>query len=144
MFWKANQIFSLARMNYMKKRMVVLLLLCSVAMTGAWAQKHDFANWKRYAEKNAALGEPAKKERRVVLMGNSITEGWVKTHPEFFDQWADELSVPTTLSRGRHQPETAGSGHQLRDERYCREHRSVRRGPDLRKRAVDGRTGALS
>ena len=44
MFWKANQIFSLARMNDMKKRMVVLLLLCSVAITGAWALKHDFAN----------------------------------------------------------------------------------------------------
>lgn len=70
----------------MRERTIWMLLLWCVAATGGWAQKHDFANWKRYAEKNAALGEPAKKERRVVLMGNSITEGWVKTHPEFFEK----------------------------------------------------------
>lgn len=27
---------------------------------------------------------PEKNEKRVVFMGNSITEGWVNTHPDFF------------------------------------------------------------
>ena len=70
----------------MKRSVIGFLLLWCVAVTGVWAQKHDFANWKRYAEQNAALGHPAKNERRVVLMGNSITEGWVKTRPEFFKE----------------------------------------------------------
>lgn len=57
------------------------LLTCNVAV----AQNHnDFANYKRYAKENAKLGKPAKGEKRVVFMGNSITEGWVNTHPDFF------------------------------------------------------------
>lgn len=57
------------------------LLTCNVAL----AQNHnDFANYQRYASENAKLGKPAKGEKRVVFMGNSITEGWVNTHPKFF------------------------------------------------------------
>lgn len=49
------------------------------------AQNHnDFANYRRYVAENAKLGKPAKGEKRVVFMGNSITEGWVNQHPEFF------------------------------------------------------------
>lgn len=44
----------------------------------------DWANLKRYREENAALGRPAAGERRVVFFGDSITEGWVKSTPEFF------------------------------------------------------------
>ena len=50
----------------MREGTICMLLLWCVAATGGWAQKHDFANWKRYAEKNAALGEPAKKERKPI------------------------------------------------------------------------------
>ena len=60
------------------------LLLLTLSAGQARAQKHDFANWKRYAEQNAKLGAPAKGEKRVVLMGNSITDGWPRTRPEFF------------------------------------------------------------
>ena len=55
-----------------------------VAALSAQAQKHDFANWNRYAKANQELGAPQKGEKRVVLMGNSITDGWPGTHPEFF------------------------------------------------------------
>jgi lysophospholipase L1-like esterase len=44
----------------------------------------DWPNLARYAEENKALGDPKTGERRVVFMGNSITEGWVKMDPEFF------------------------------------------------------------
>ena len=73
------------------KRFTVLAisLLCLTCM-GAMAQKkqtHDqFANFKRYEQANKELPDPAKKEKRVVFMGNSITEGWVKIHPEFFKE----------------------------------------------------------
>ena len=73
------------------KRFTVLAisLLCLTCM-GAMAQKkqtHDqFAYFKRYEQANKELPAPAKKEKRVVFMGNSITEGWVKIHPEFFKE----------------------------------------------------------
>lgn len=41
-------------------------------------------NLKRYEKNNAELPPPAKKEKRVVFIGNSITEGWVNNRPDFF------------------------------------------------------------
>ena len=65
---------------------IIIAAVCSLFLNNTIsAQKHtDFANYKRYAEENAKLGKPAKGEKRVVFMGNSITEGWVRTHPDFF------------------------------------------------------------
>lgn len=63
----------------------LLAVIClSFSIGETFAQKKDFANLARYAKENVALPTPAKKEKRVVFMGNSITEGWVRTHPEFF------------------------------------------------------------
>ena len=67
----------------MKARIFTAVALLSIAL-GIQAQKHEFANWKRYAGANKELGAPAKGEKRVVLMGNSITDGWPRTRPEFF------------------------------------------------------------
>lgn len=50
------------------------------------AQNHQFAQFDRYAEQNNALGEVKKGEKRVVFLGNSITEGWVRIRPEFFKE----------------------------------------------------------
>lgn len=50
------------------------------------AQRHDFACFDCYAKANAELGKPAKGEKRVVFLGNSITWGWVDQHPEFFKE----------------------------------------------------------
>lgn len=50
------------------------------------AQNRDWANLRRYAKANKELPAPAKKEKRVVFMGNSITEGWVSNRPEFFTE----------------------------------------------------------
>ena len=72
----------------MKQKFVFLFMLSLlISWTGAMAQKHDqFANFKRYDQANKELPAPTKKEKRVVFMGNSITEGWVKIHPEFFKE----------------------------------------------------------
>jgi acyl-CoA thioesterase-1 len=44
----------------------------------------DWADLARYRADNAALGLPRPNENRVVFMGNSITEGWVRYFPTMF------------------------------------------------------------
>lgn len=48
------------------------------------AARHEFANLAHYRDANAALAAPAPGERRVVFMGNSITDGWVPFFPAMF------------------------------------------------------------
>ncbi len=45
---------------------------------------NDFANLERYKADNASVGLPKAGENRVVFMGNSITEGWGNSDPDFF------------------------------------------------------------
>jgi lysophospholipase L1-like esterase len=44
----------------------------------------DWANLTRFHEDNVKVGLPAKGENRIVFMGNSITEGWGNSMPDFF------------------------------------------------------------
>ncbi len=67
------------------------ITLISLLFTLLWgqecfAQQYTFAKFDFYADSNKVVGQPAKGEKRVVLMGNSITEFWVGTHPEFFSE----------------------------------------------------------
>ena len=66
---------------------ILLCCLC-LAWTDANAQKNhnDWANYKKYNKANKELSTPSKKEKRVVFMGNSITEEWVRIHPDFFKE----------------------------------------------------------
>jgi lysophospholipase L1-like esterase len=41
-------------------------------------------NLDKYAKANSELPVPEKGEKRVLFIGNSITEGWVGQHPYFF------------------------------------------------------------
>ena len=61
----------------MKKLILLLALVLPAALS---AQQRDWANYGHYATANAQLTAPP----AVVFMGNSITAGWYKTHPEFF------------------------------------------------------------
>ena len=61
-----------------------LLLLGSLLLPSQLLNAQDWANLKKYQEENAKLASPAKAENRVVFMGNSITEGWKNSRPEFF------------------------------------------------------------
>ncbi len=45
----------------------------------------DWPNLHKYAQANIDVGLPNSDEDRVVFLGNSITEGWVRNHPEFFN-----------------------------------------------------------
>ena len=62
------------------KKILMLCLALLAFCAGAQAQK--IARLHRYAEANAAL--PAADGPRVVLFGDSITDGWPGQRPEFF------------------------------------------------------------
>lgn len=72
----------------MKKNLSHCIFLATLCLCLAWAegqaQNRDWAGLQRYAQANQELPQPAKKEKRVVFMGNSITEGWVNQRPAFF------------------------------------------------------------
>jgi lysophospholipase L1-like esterase len=57
----------------------------TLAAQGNEEQLHnDWANLRRYRDSNTALPAPAPGENRVVFMGNSITEGWMRYFPSEF------------------------------------------------------------
>ena len=49
-----------------------------------YSQAQDWANLERFKKANAELQAPVTGEKRIVFMGNSITEGWLKKRPKFF------------------------------------------------------------
>ena len=66
----------------MKKAFITVIaaLLCASAVSGQELPDHDWANFHRYAEANAAVTAAPK----AVLMGDSITDGWFAVDPAFF------------------------------------------------------------
>lgn len=60
------------------------VVLLSLICTEVNAQNRDFGGLNRYVQENKNVPILGKKSKRVVFMGNSITEGWVNTHPDFF------------------------------------------------------------
>ncbi len=65
-----------------KIQLIFIALITSVVANEIIAQ--DWANLNRFKMENEKLGLPAKGEKRVVFMGNSITEGWSNHMPQFF------------------------------------------------------------
>jgi lysophospholipase L1-like esterase len=87
----------------MQKTLIILALaaLCSISYSQDQKQNqdsailkrkikmenifhNDWANLERYRADNQKIGLPKPGEKRVVFMGNSITEGWLNVNPEFF------------------------------------------------------------
>ena len=71
----------------MKNKISILiftLLVMQFAINNMYAQ--DWANLNRFKEENSKLDAPKKGENRIVFMGNSITEGWIRGVPEFFEE----------------------------------------------------------
>lgn len=68
----------------------IYLLLLVVSNLPAFAQQKINDNWtdwvhfKKYADQNKTVPPKIKGEKRVVFLGNSIFEGWLKSRPEFF------------------------------------------------------------
>lgn len=68
----------------MKKIILFMSIFSFFGLTAASQEFNERINLKKYEKQNAELPPPAKKEKRVVFIGNSITEGWVHNRPEFF------------------------------------------------------------
>ena len=47
-------------------------------------ENSDWANLGYYEKRNRELGLPDENEKRIVFMGDSITEEWGNLYPEFF------------------------------------------------------------
>lgn len=60
-----------------------VLLFLTMFLTGH-SIAQDMWGFSRYYEANEKIGLPAPGEKRIVFMGNSITDGWSNARPEFF------------------------------------------------------------
>lgn len=67
----------------MKRFLITAMMLWNLFF-GHDAMAQDWANKARYAQENNELMSRIDDPQRVVLMGNSITEFWEETHPQFF------------------------------------------------------------
>ncbi len=47
-------------------------------------QKNDWANLTKFKDDNAKLASPQPNENRVVFLGNSIVEAWMRMQPQYF------------------------------------------------------------
>jgi len=68
----------------MKNLVLKIKILLFTLFLGQFAFAQDWPNLNRFKDENEKLGSPKKGENRVVFMGNSITQGWSETCPEFF------------------------------------------------------------
>lgn len=63
---------------------IKVLFFSMIMVFATVANAQDWPNLSRFKDANEALKtKPADKER-VVFMGNSITENWIKTYPDYF------------------------------------------------------------
>jgi len=63
-------------------KLTLVMILATMLSEVTYSQ--DWANLARYKDDNTKLGLPKPGEKRVVFMGNSITEGWGNLNPDFF------------------------------------------------------------
>ena len=69
------------------KQLMVFALTVTISLTATSQQSkpnEDWPNLKKFAMENQKLTPPAKGERRVVFMGNSITQVWKDSDTTFF------------------------------------------------------------
>jgi len=69
-------------MNRFRVALLIFFSFMSTISSEVFAQ--DWANLERYQSENRKLGLPDINQKRIVFMGNSITEGWSDHMPEFF------------------------------------------------------------
>lgn len=68
--------------NFDRMRRLFVLFCALACCTALYAQKSDWAQYSRYEAANEELSfAPV-----AVFMGNSITDGWYRQHPAFFEE----------------------------------------------------------
>jgi lysophospholipase L1-like esterase len=76
----------------MKNTKIIVLILLLIGF-GQNTKAQDWPDLNRFRKLNDSLGVPAEGDKRVVFMGNSITEGWPNKDPEYF-------ANPNYINRG--------------------------------------------
>jgi len=66
------------------EKTIKLLFTITLLLSSLLVNAQDWAYLNRYREENSSIKPPENNEKRVVFMGNSITEGWKKSRPDFF------------------------------------------------------------
>ena len=62
--------------------LIFVLILCCIPLSYG----QDWAQLQHFKMANDSLTAPAKGEKRIVFMGNSITIGWKNADPEYFSE----------------------------------------------------------
>lgn len=62
------------------------VFLSFTLLTAIMMNAQDWPELSRFRDANEKLGNPKAGEKRVVFMGNSITEGWLGFNPGFFTE----------------------------------------------------------
>jgi len=89
----------------MKKLLIVIFSLAALAVHAQ--QDADWPNLKRYDEANSKVAPPAPGEKRVIYMGDSITDFWIVADSVFFagkpyyDRGISGQTTPQMLVRFR-------------------------------------------
>ena len=68
----------------MKKFILSIFIFQVTLNIYAQSQELDWPNLQKYKKDNAKIISASKNGKRVVLMGNSITESWSYIYPEYF------------------------------------------------------------
>jgi len=70
-----------------KKHTLFCIMLSFLGLSSASKiNAQDWPNLEKYQTANTELAAPTDGENRVVFMGNSITEMWKDTNPDFFEE----------------------------------------------------------
>ncbi|NDP22589.1 MAG: acylhydrolase [Paludibacter sp.] len=89
------------------KNKIKLFFMCAFLLSIFNSSAQDWPNLNRYQSENEALVPPNNKEKRVVFMGNSITQQWKEIHPDLFtknpfiDRGISGQTTPQMLIRFR-------------------------------------------
>ncbi|MBQ7634198.1 MAG: lipase [Bacteroidaceae bacterium] len=67
------------------KKLSLSLMALLFGTASATAQPYDWANFARYEAANATVRTLPQERRKVVFIGNSITDNWANRHPDFFN-----------------------------------------------------------
>ena len=71
-------------MNNVYKTLAVAAIALGMSAT-MYARQQDWANFNRYAQANKEVISSPDTGRRVVILGNSITDNWAAMRPSFFN-----------------------------------------------------------
>lgn len=67
----------------MKKLLLLAFISLCLLNTEGQDKTQDWPNLSQFRQENIQLGQPERGEKRIVLMGNSITIGWSRVDPQF-------------------------------------------------------------